>query len=160
MNEQVRSFEENNASSREVLDPNETLPKFVIDEYDHMTWPGIPDERIKWRFYPENEEWPPVGRCDLYVEADKIHFDGIEIDESQRGKGMGLAIYIAAIEEAQRRGLPFVTQEAGQSEDAKRIWELLRDEGVARVEEEFVEAPELVNGRKKFYGKYVVDPVE
>lgn len=103
----------------------------------------------------------PFGRCHVYYEPDRgiAHFDGVFIDEQERGKGIGLAIYLEAIERAHERGLAFVTQSAGQSEDAKHIWEFLAEKGVARVVKPFDEAPFLVKGRKKFYGEYVVDPV-
>lgn len=143
-------------SCRELLDPEQTLPRFTIEAYDHLTWPGMVNEREKWRFFPDDEQWPPIGRCDVFFEEDRVHFDGIEIDEAYRGTGMGLAIYIAAIERAHEKGLPFVTQEAGQSEDAKRVWEYLAQKGVARVVTPF-EAGEVRNGRQKYYGHYIVD---
>ncbi|HEU0266201.1 MAG TPA: GNAT family N-acetyltransferase [Candidatus Saccharimonadaceae bacterium] len=146
---------------RERIDPDGTLPKLRIDTYrdddDRVTY-GM--RRVRWRLLPETAEgWPPIGHCSVvFEESDhSAHFDGVEIDVDQRGKGIGMALYVAAIDFARAEGYSFVTQRAGQSEDAKHIWEFLAEKGIARVEEEFHKYDRLVAGKKKFYGKYIID---
>lgn len=149
-------------SLRERLDPDNRLPSFSTDIYKTLTWdylPGTMCEQIRYFHTNDDGDAEPFGYCDVYYEGDKniAHFDGVEIDEDERGKGIGLAIYLDAIGRAHAKGYDFVTQDAGQSEDAKRMWEFLAEKAVARMVIPFREGPRLVNGHKKFYGEYVVD---
>lgn len=137
---------------RALLDPDHTLPSIELKTNRVQGYGDLlrEDEQV----YLDGEV---VGDCTIVTQSNpegpKVHFDGIAIYQDQRGRGIGLATYLAAIERAQKRGFPFETQDATQTGNAKRIWELLAQKGVAEVIEPF----KPIRGREDRYeGKYRV----
>lgn len=129
--EQFHKLAEHHSPIDAIYDPANTLPDITIDIYSDRTWDSPPLRRVGWRLVPSGDEWPPYGRADVILDGDRgvAHFDGIELDdgaepgsENMRRKGIGSALYLAAIKLAHSENLPFTTQTAGQSEDAVRIW--------------------------------------
>lgn len=152
-----------------IYDPEHTLPDITIDVYNDQVWDLPPLRRVGWRLVPSDDEWPPYGRANVILDGSRgvAHFDGIEIDdgtepdsENMRGKGIGSALYLAAIRLAHSEGFSFTTQTVGQTEDAVRIWRKLHALGIAQEVTPFEEHWELVNGRKKFKGDYRIPPVQ
>ncbi len=165
--EQFRKLAENISSIDTAYDPEGALPDITIDVYRDQVWDSPPLRRIGLRLVPNGDEWPPYGRADVILDGSRgvAHFDGIELDdgtepgsENMRGKGIGSALYLAAIKLAHNEDLPFTTQTAGQSEDAVRIWSRMHDLGIAQEVTPFKEHWELVNDRKKFFGDYRIPP--
>ena len=138
---------------REAIDPNGTLPQVDFNVYKVQNHDGYGVVREQAQIMTGSLV---VGTCDLITLSPpyerKMHFDGITVEDEHIGDGYGLGAYVAAIERAHDRGLPFATQESTQSIHAKRIWELLAARGVAVVIEEFRDS--IYEG--KFEGKYIV----
>jgi GNAT superfamily N-acetyltransferase len=137
---------------RELFDPNHTLPEVRLDTvFSHDAGFMIRD---KLSIVTEEET---VGNLDLVSEIHDderfAHFDGIEIDEDKRGRGIGLATYILAIERSHERGFNFQTQNWELTQYSKKVWEHLAEKAVAQVVEPFTPSPRK-EGR--FIGKYVV----
>ncbi len=137
---------------RETVDPSHTLPSVELKPVRIQEWEGL--TRIKMTIVAEGEE---VGECDIVLETSShnqvAHFDGIEINEKERGRGIGMAAYLLAIELSHGRGLPFETQDYDQTASSKRIWEALAEKGVAQVIEPF--RPSQVR-EDRFIGKFRV----
>lgn len=146
---------------RELIDPNHTLPPVELRTERKQEWVGSGLVREDERIYLDGEA---VGECTIVTQTSpddsKVHFDGIEVyddnNQNNRGRGIGLVTYLLAIERAHERNLPFETQDATQTGNAKRIWELLAQRGVAQVIEPFHPIPRRED---RFEGKYRV-PVE
>jgi len=140
------------SSVREILDPQHTLPPVQLRTEATYRWDGLMREKMAIML-----KRTKIGHCDAITETSpnslKAHFDGIEIDKELRGRGIGLAAYLLAIESAHGRGLPFETQDHEQSFYARKVWEHLADAGVAEVVEPFQPSP-IHRGR--FLGKYRV----
>lgn len=139
-------------SIRDTLDPNQTLPNVWLDiakshDFGHMTRDQIN--------IMENDD--RVGHCDIVAEREPVpfaHFDGIEIhDEKNRGRGIGLATYILAIEFAHSHGFDFETQNWELTTHAKKVWEHLAAKSVAEIVQPFEPSPRVEG---KFIGKYRV----
>lgn len=142
-------------SARDMIDPHHTLPDVDFESHEPTDFGTFSRQTISVM-----QNGRRVGGCDLIVEfGSKVHFDGIEIDRTARGKGVGLAMYLHAIEKAQSLGLPFETQEITQTKDAKKIWEHLVRVGVAEVVEPFRET-RSVDGEPRYEGRYVVPASE
>ena len=137
---------------QEIIDPDHTLPSVELKPVHTQEWEGLIREKLA--IMADGEQ---VGECDIVYEthpSDLIaHFDGIEITEAKRGKGIGMASYILAIERAHERQLPFETQDYELTEHSKKIWEVLALAGVARVINPF--KPSAIRSGR-FVGKYQV----
>lgn len=137
---------------REIVDPAHTLPSIKLEPIQVQEWEGLTREKMTITLGGE-----AIGYCDIVLENDsqnnKAHFDGIEIDENTRGRGIGMATYMLAIERAQERGLPFETQDYDQTEYSKNVWEKLAQLGVAEVVTPF--RPSKVR-EGRFVGKFRV----
>jgi len=110
--------------------------------------------REKFNIIDGNEE---VGHGDLVSEvvgeSRFAHFDGIEVEEGKRGRGIGLATYVLAIEMSHSRGFDFQPQNYELTPYSKKVWEYLAEKAVAEIVELFT--PSLrFDGR--FVGKYRV----
>lgn len=147
---------------RELLDPNSTLPQVELETVREADTGAM----IKGKFHiVENDE--RVGHCSIEMhrsaESHFAHFDGVEIHEenyfgekvNNRGRGLGLATYILAIELAHSRGFDFETQNWTLTEHAVKVWEHMAARSVAQVVRPF-EPAAPVKGQKRFNGKYRV----
>lgn len=96
-------------SHRETLDPDHNLPLVALKAISSHDFGYI--KRDKLAILTEDEQ---VGEFDLVLEVHDAsrfaHFDGIEINENQRGKGIVLASYILAIEMSHASEYDFETQ--------------------------------------------------
>ncbi len=141
---------------REIVDPAHTLPSVELKPIQVQEWQGLTREKMSII-----SDGDTVGQCDIVLETDphsyKAHFDGIEIDEGKRGRGIGMATYLLAIEQAHSRGLPFETQDYDQTAFSKTIWEKLAQLGVAEVVIPF--QPSKVR-KDRFIGKYKVPVIK
>ena len=130
-------------SIRELVDPLQTLPNIELVTRQYIEWDLDKMTRDKMDIMHNGET---VGRCDIVSEMGAsepfAHFDGIEIDEAVRRKGVGLAAYVLAIELSHERGLHFETQNWSIRPGAKNIWELLARRGVAEIIVPFVPSKE------------------
>ncbi len=137
---------------RELLDPNHTLPAVHLNTVSSHDFGFIMRDTID--VVADDKS---VGRLDLVSETHSderfAHFDGIEIDENVRGRGIGLATYILAFELSHARGFNFQTQNWELTKYSKKVWEHMADKSVAQVIEPFTPSPRK-EGR--FIGKYVV----
>jgi hypothetical protein len=143
----------NMTTPRELLDPNHTLPNVRLDVVGAHDFGHLLRDQIEMF---EDDEY--VGYCDLvseiHSESRFAHFDGIEIcDSSKRGKGIGLATYILAIEMSHARDFDFETQNYELTEHSKKVWEHMAAKSVATVIEPFTPSQRF-EGR--FVGKYRV----
>lgn len=140
------------SSLREILDPNQTLPNVRLDVMQAYDFGFMTRDQIA---IMEGDE--QVGHCDVVVETSPVrfaHFDGIEIhDKNNRGRGLGLATYILAIEMAHSRGFDFETQNWELTSHSKKVWEHLAAKSIAQVIQPFESSP-CNEGR--FVGKYRV----
>lgn len=142
--------------ARELVDPNGTLPhvEFVVDQTACNGGYGRIRDIINISYQGAH-----IGGCVLVTQASPyqpgMHFECINLNDSydRTVKGRGLSSYIVAIELAHLKGLPFESQpNSTQSAQAKYVWEILRDTGVAVELEPF--APSIFED--KFEGKYIV----
>jgi hypothetical protein len=137
---------------RKSVDPKHILPNVELVVRNSYEWDHLVRDQMDIVYNGKQ-----VGKCNIVSETDIsapfAHFDGIEIVEDMRGKGIGLAAYILAIEISHSRGLPFETQNWAQKPGAKKIWELLADRGVAEIIEPFTPS-ETFEGQ--FNGKFRV----
>jgi predicted GNAT family acetyltransferase len=137
---------------REKVDPNHTLPHVELAPIQVQEWEGLTREKMTI-----TTDGEIVGQCDIVLETDpgshKAHFDGIEIDDDKRGRGIGMAAYLLAIEYVHAQGLPFETQDYDQTGYSKNIWEKLAQLGVGEVVTPF-QPSKVREGR--FIGKFRV----
>ncbi len=137
---------------RELLDPNHTLPVVRLDTIRNYDFGHLLRDQMNIVVGDK-----PAGRLDLVSEVHATerfaHFDGIEIEESMRGRGVGLATYALAIEMSHDRNFDFQTQNYELTEHSKKIWEHLAKKGVADVVEPFVPSQRFSD---RFTGKYRV----
>ncbi len=143
------------SSIREIVDPSNTLPVVELEPIRTQEWEGL--KREKFSIIAEDDH---VGECDLIFETgdrdQKAHFDGIEITEGKRGRGIGMATYLLAIERAHSQGLPFETQDYDQTAYSRNIWKKLARLGVAEEVQPF-RPSKIREGR--YVGKFrVPDP--
>lgn len=139
-------------SIREVLDSNRTLPDIRLDSFAAHDFGYLTRDRF---FILEKGNDEPIGKCDIVGEIDNdvrfAHFDGIEIAEEKRGKGIGLATYVLAIEFSHSRGFDFETQNYELTPYSKKIWELLAEKSIAQVITPFTASTRFDD---RFVGKY------
>ncbi|MFZ1301835.1 MAG: GNAT family N-acetyltransferase [Candidatus Microsaccharimonas sp.] len=137
---------------RELLDPHHTLPAVRLDTVRDYDFGYL--LRDQMNIVVEDEV---IGKLDLVSEIHNTerfaHFDGVEIDQSMRGRGIGLATYALAIEISHARNFDFQTQNYELTEHSKKVWERLADKGVAQVVEPFTPSPRFDD---RFVGKYRV----
>lgn len=151
------------SSIRERIDPDGTLPVVELDPYDVVSW-GKEEYResmdilVDASIGIDKTVSGSVGTCIIYTEnyptRNKAVFSNIDIDEDLHGRGIGLAVYAAAIDLAHQRGLSFETHGYNQTAKAKRIWEILAAKGVAEVIEPF--RPSDTDFSDRFNGHYRV----
>lgn len=136
-----------------MIDPDDTLPQVDLNPTQVQEWAdlGLMRERMNIKV-----GMAIVGHCDFVTQTPpfgvKAHFDGINIDEEKRGRGIGLGAYMSAIDLAHQRGVPFESQDATQTADAVKVWQRLAAARVAIVVEEFKPAANA----NRFEGKYIV----
>lgn len=132
---------------RELIDQNHTLPVIRLetiksDDFGYLL-------RDHMNIVAEDEV---IGKLDLVSEtkgAERFaHFDGIEVNEELRGRGIGLAAYVLAIEVSHARYFDFQTQNYELTEHSKKVWEHLAAAGVAEVVDSFIPS-------RRFEGRYV-----
>jgi GNAT superfamily N-acetyltransferase len=142
-------------SPRELLDPYHLLPSIRLDITDTTDVGYLIREKFS---IIENDEAIGYGNLvsETIGESRFAHFDGIKVEERKRGRGIGLATYLLAIEMSHSRGYDFQTQNYELTTYSKKVWERLAEKAVAESIEAFTPSPRL-NGR--FVGKYRV-PVE
>ena len=145
-------------SIRNIVDPKNTLPPVRLDITGSHT-----SEVSELSFDYDNVDIysadNKVGDCNLVSErrgkSRIAHFDGIEIDQESRGRGVGLATYILAIELSYQRGYDFETQNWELTAHSKKVWEHLARVGVAEVIFPF--EPSRRHGQAdRFVGRYRV----
>ena len=112
--------------------------------------------RHKIDILAEAAEDTKIGDCDLIISDTRAHFDGIRLTMYWRGKGLGMAAYLLAIETSSQQGVPFETQDVHQSESAKRIWLSLAEVGLAEEVEPFRPLNKEAHGQQLYAGKYRV----
>lgn len=137
---------------RESLDPHRTLPQVRFDVIKSYDFGYLLRDQMS--IIAEDEV---IGKLDLVSEVLDTerfaHFDGIEIKESMRGRGLGLATYALAVEMSHARNFDFQTQNYELTEHSKKVWEHLAKKGIAQVVEPFIPSQRF-EGR--FVGKYRV----
>lgn len=140
---------------REQIDPEHTLPQVELSTNNvyKRTGRSMQDEDILF-------EGETIGFCTIATQSDywgklSSHFEIIDIDEDKRGRGIGLATYVLAIERAHEQGMAFETDDDRQTDRAKKIWEYLVNKGVAEVIRPFQPIPHRKN---EFKGKYRASP--
>lgn len=137
---------------RELLDPNHTLPEvcLIVDKSDDSG--DLLYEEMS--IIAEDEAIGTLNLVSEIHDTERIaHFDGIEINQSKRKKGLGIAAYLLAIELSHDRKFDFQTQNFELTEHSKKIWEQLAKKGIAEVVEPFVPSQRIEN---RFVGKYRV----
>ncbi len=144
---------------RQTMDPKGTLPDVAL----------IPDpsaRQARGSIVPESRlivsEGQTVGTATLVhnrANGGEAYFHGVKItDPEQRGRGIGLATYLAAIEIAHQRGETFRTEDWTQTEAAARVWTHFIEKGVAEVIEPFKPAGELTDGTQLMSGHMRIPP--
>lgn len=144
------------------LDPERTIPDSIsFDVVESTSLEGASLSSTWNRFYIE-EDGEPIGSANLIInhgnntpEDNYGYLDEIKLHHTYRGKGIGLATYMWAIERSWEAGVPFQTQTVSQTSDATRIWEVLASKGVAVCEQPF-EIDYHRDGEDRFMGKYTV----
>ncbi|HMS50536.1 MAG TPA: hypothetical protein PKA02_03845 [Candidatus Saccharibacteria bacterium] len=120
-------------SPREIIDPHGTLPhvELVVDpEKKQGKGTVVPVQQLIMH------QGEPIGRATLTHSrtSGEAWFNGIEITDTKlRGKGFGLATYLAAIENAHGQGETFRTHDTTQTDAAVRVWTRFIDSGIAEV---------------------------
>lgn len=142
----------NSSWVREAVDPNNTLPKVNLDiSPDNIPARGT----LIFTKYDVANEGNVIG--ELTVNTNKIQktawTNRVNINEELRGKGYGLSAYVTAIEMCLKEGITFRTHDWSQTAEAKRVWEILADKGVATVVEPFTP-----DGTGRYNGHYEVRP--
>jgi hypothetical protein len=144
------------ATPRELLDPGHTLPRVQFETFEDYGSEYFCIRREQARIVVNEDEI--VGRLNLVSETRPdqqfAHFDGIEIfEENNRGRGIGLATYVLAIEMSHDRNLYFRTQNYELTKDSARVWRHLTERGVAQVVRPFVPSKRFPD---RFVGEYHV----
>lgn len=134
---------------RQIIDPHGTLPEVSLIADPEARIPGgtlrpnsmliVHDDKV-------------IGKATLTEELKRKYawFNGVRIDEEYRGKGFGMATYIAAIEHAHSNGETFRTHDWTQTEAAAKVWTQFITSGVAEVIEPFTL---ITDGENQ--GKYI-----
>lgn len=146
---------------REVIDPYQKLPvvHLVPDAYGTEAYQEFVDEEVT--AYTIRESRTIVGS--LAVSSAELgndyHFAHIALEEEFREprRGLGLATYLLAIEQAHSHGVPFAC-DSSVSPEAKHRWEHLISIGLAQVAEPFHVLPTTPPARNTIYTGYVWVP--
>lgn len=144
------------------LDPEHRIPDSISFDVVESTSLESSTLGSTWEKFYIEEHGEPIGSANLIInhgndtpEDNYGYLDEIKLHHSYRGKGIGLATYMWAIERSWEAGVPFRTQTVSQSPDAKRMWEFLESKGVAICEQPF-ELDYHRDGKDRFMGKYIV----
>lgn len=137
---------------REVVDPDHTLPKVDLNiAPDNVPTKGT----LLFTKYDVTNEGSIIG--ELTINTNKIQktawTNRVNINEELRGQGYGLSAYVTAIEMCLKEGVTFRTHDWSQTAEAKRIWEILANKGIATEVEPFTP-----DGNGRFNGHYEVKP--
>lgn len=118
---------------RERIDPNKTLPSVTLQEEPGPEIKGTLISNKKAIVFNDQT----VGTVTITNDTkNKVSFiNQIVLEDSYRGKGLGLATYVTVIEDALSRGHHFRTHDWSQSEEAKKIWDKLVDADLAVIKE-------------------------
>ena len=134
-----------------ALDPEHTLPNVTLAPDPSKLVPRGGTLTIERNLITHEDI--TVGNYTLMWDkkTNERWFHGINIDETFRGQGFGLATYKEVIEQSVVDGCDFRTEDWSQTEGAKRIWEKLREKGLAEAVSEFTP-----DGNGQFTGEYIV----
>lgn len=109
--------------------PNIEVTKGKLDDYD----PAVSMPRLI-----KNESGEPIGNVTkMYIPETKTGFLGSVIVEPDQG--YGTSVYLNTALEFLEQGVDFRNDPSNSSEDAKNMWEKLRDAGLAVAVQEFEE---------------------
>ena len=137
---------------RERVDPEHTLPKVELPvSPDNLYMRGT----LVFTKYDVVHEGRTIG--EVTINTDLVNHacwtNKVHIDEEFRGQGFGLSTYVSAIEKSLSEGYTFRTHDWSQTTEAKHVWDILVEKGVATVVEPFVP-----DGRGRFNGHCEVKP--
>ena len=116
---------------RQAIDPNGTLPS--VDLVPPENW--RPRKGIATDLYEIRHEGVRVGSAQIQRDSKRKenNFSHIKLDDEHRGKGFGMATYLAAIDQAHGEGHAFRTHEASQTDSAKSVWDKFIATGLSDV---------------------------
>jgi hypothetical protein len=128
---QMREIKPRDSVIRRIMDPSGTLPPVSLRP---IVSQSTPVETIEYDLFAESNRAGEAA-ITVYSGRKELYFDDVRRDVSLVAqKGIGLAAYILAAEEAHAQGYDF-RNGFGLSDEAKRIWDIFIDRGVATVVE-------------------------
>lgn len=141
------------------MDPEGTLPQvsLVLDETRLQATAGS----LLPQHYNIVHEGQTVGRTTIVENTRRkreAFFNEININEELRGRGFGMATYIAAIEHAHSKGETFRTHDWTQTEAAAKVWGKFIDAGIAEIVEPITYSHTEENGTVKFTSHLRIPP--
>lgn len=128
---------------REIIDPQGTLPpiELVPVEFPEGQGPSNPSAAIFNVLHNAKNVGAAVivdeGEVAQMFKRVKLFDDYLTARNRSAVKGLGLSIYLAAIERAQEQGREFRSDSDGVSESAVRMWRYLAAKGIAEIETPF-----------------------
>lgn len=143
---------------REIMDPAGTLPPIEL-----LLDPNYPQQSGTLR--PQKmqilSDGELIGSTNVVEDTKRKEawLNGVLIAPELRGKGFGLATYLAAIEYAHASGETFRSHDWTQTEKAVRVWEKFIKAGVAQVVEPFKQIDEI-DGNKYYSSHLRIPPQE
>ncbi len=82
--------------------------------------------------YAKSDDGVNLGYIGVVKKGDRFEVKESELfNDSYKGKGVGLSMYKAMIEEANKRGIEVYSDSKEFSEEAQKVWEKLEKEGLA-----------------------------
>jgi len=116
---------------RDIIDPEHRLPAVQLE-------PRVGAEELGVHYITLDGQNVGIAHLrDHSNSADDAHISWINVEQDSRKNGVGMAVYLAAIERAHERGEVFRTHHLRQTGDAAKIWQRFIDAGIAEVVEPF-----------------------
>lgn len=140
---------------REIIDPEGTLPDVQLVPPDGF----VHGKGITAGKYAVMHEADQIGVAHIQrnTRDNEQLFSGIRLRDNYQGKGFGMAVYLAAIENAHRAGDTFRTHDVSQTEAAAKVWQRFIDAGIAEVVEPFT-SYEFPDGGVQYGGHVQIPP--
>lgn len=144
-------------SAREIIDPEGALPsvELIVDPSKKS-----PRGTLQPHMMLLVSDGEVIGNATIvtHTEGGFEHFNGVKIEPQYRGKGYGMATYLAAIERAHSEGREWRSHDWTQTGAAAKVWQRFIDSGIAEVVEPLTYVGIEEDGTEKYTSDIRIPP--
>ncbi|MCA9331306.1 GNAT family N-acetyltransferase [Candidatus Saccharibacteria bacterium] len=144
-------------SIRETIDPEDTLPpvELIVDPSKRSSRGTV---QPRGMLIVSDGEIIGSATIVTHIRGGFEHFNGVKLDSRYRGKGYGMATYLAAIEHAHSEGREWRSHDWTQTGAAAKVWQQFIDSGIAEVVEPLTYVGTEENGIEKYTSDIRIPP--